>query len=204
MARKTGSHSEITGPKIQAAALRLFSQHGYAAVSMRQIAADVGVQAGAIYNYVPDKQTLLSELLVSHMEALLASLDPGPDDPIQALEAFVRHHIAYHLPRPDDVFISYMELRNLTPDNHATVSGLRQTYEATLESILAEGVAAGQFHVPDAKIASYAIIALLTGVVNWFKPDGRLSAEGLADEYWQMVAQLVGLQVANGGDSPAG
>ena len=51
MARKTGSHSEITGPRIRSAARTLFARHGFAAVSMRQIAAAVGVQAGALYLY---------------------------------------------------------------------------------------------------------------------------------------------------------
>ena len=59
MARTTGSHSDITRPKIRAAALRLFARHGFAAVSMRALATEVGVQAGALYNYTPDKQTLL-------------------------------------------------------------------------------------------------------------------------------------------------
>ena len=49
MARTQGSHSDITGPRIRAAALRLFAAEGYAAVSMRQIASEAGVQAGTIY-----------------------------------------------------------------------------------------------------------------------------------------------------------
>ncbi|NBT31879.1 MAG: TetR/AcrR family transcriptional regulator, partial [Rhodobacteraceae bacterium] len=73
MARKQGSHSEITGPKVRDAALKLIARHGYAAVSMRQIAAEVGVQAGALYNYTPDKQSLLQDLMRSHMEELLAA-----------------------------------------------------------------------------------------------------------------------------------
>ncbi|MDA7474752.1 TetR/AcrR family transcriptional regulator, partial [Planktomarina temperata] len=72
MARKTGSHSEITGPKIKQSALELFARYGFAAVTMRQIAARVGVQAGAIYNYTPDKQALLFDLLHGHMADLLA------------------------------------------------------------------------------------------------------------------------------------
>ena len=63
MARTTGSHSDITGPRVRAAALRLFAAGGYAAVSMRAIAAEVGVQAGALYNYTPDKQSLLFDLM---------------------------------------------------------------------------------------------------------------------------------------------
>ena len=73
MARTSGSHAKITGPKIQEAAQRLFARHGYAAVSMRQIAAEVGVQVGALYNYTPDKQSLLFELMRSHMEEVLAA-----------------------------------------------------------------------------------------------------------------------------------
>src|SRR6056297_3764959 len=81
MARTQGSHSDITGPRIRAAALSLFARHGYAAVSMRQIAGEVGVQAGALYNYTPDKQTLLFELMRTHMEELLAAWDAAAPRP---------------------------------------------------------------------------------------------------------------------------
>ena len=71
MARKPGSRSDITGPRIRTAARRLFARHGFAAVSMRQIAGEVGLQAGALYNYTADKQSLLYELMRAHMEELL-------------------------------------------------------------------------------------------------------------------------------------
>ena len=78
MARKQGSHSDITGPRVRAAALRLIAAHGCAAVSMRQIAADVGVQVGALYNYTPDKQSLLFDLMRTHMDELLVWKRDGP------------------------------------------------------------------------------------------------------------------------------
>ena len=56
MARTLGSHAKHTKPKISAIALNLFSEQGFAAVSMRQIAAKAGLQAGALYNYFPDKE----------------------------------------------------------------------------------------------------------------------------------------------------
>ena len=126
MARKQGSHSDITGPRVLEAALRLIAQHGYAAVSMRQIANEVGVQAGALYNYTPDKQSLLFDLMRSHMADLLDALadaDLG-GDALTQLEGFTRFHIRFHLPRSDQVFVSYMELRNLAPDNFATTEAM--------------------------------------------------------------------------------
>ena len=133
MARTTGSRAEITGPLIRDKARRLFARQGYAAVSMRQIAAAVGVQAGALYAYTPDKQALLADLLESHMQELLDAWSDDPAaDPLARLERFVRFHIDFSLDHSDAVFLSYMELRNLTPDNFARIAALRGRYEACL------------------------------------------------------------------------
>lgn len=194
MARKKGSHSETTGPRVHTAALRLFAQHGYAAVSMRQIAAEVGVQAGALYLYTPDKQTLLFDLMRAHMEVLLATWDVSPQasDPLEKLEQFTRFHIAFHLDRSDAVFVSYMELRNLSQANFEVIEALRRSYEDRLEAILKDGQAAGVFNVPDTKLATMAVIAMLTGVTTWFREGGRLSRARVEAIYWDMVRKAVG------------
>ncbi|WP_420344566.1 TetR/AcrR family transcriptional regulator [Paenirhodobacter sp.] len=193
MARKTGSHSEITGPRIRAAALSLFARHGFAAVSMRQIAAEVGVQAGALYLYTPDKEALLFDLLRSHMEELLAAweAEPKPAEPAARLDAFVRFHIRHSLMRTEAVFLSYMELRNLSPGNFAAIGRLRSAYEAELEAILRAGQAEGSFALPDTRLATMAIIAMLTGVNTWYREGGRLSRAGIEEIYRDMVRKAV-------------
>ena len=192
MARTQGSHSDITGPKIRASAEALFARHGYAAVSMRQIAKEVGVQAGALYNYTPDKQSLLFDLMHSHMDQLLDETTlEAVKNPLETLEKFVRFHIAFHHARPDAVFIAYMELRNLTPENFAVIEAQRRTYEDRLEQILQAGQAKRVFAVQDAKVASYAVIAMLTGVNTWFRAEGRLSLIEVQGIYWDMVRKIV-------------
>ncbi len=193
MARKTGSHSQITGPRVRQAASRLFARHGFAAVSMRKIAAEVGVQAGALYLYTPDKQTLLFDLMRGHMQDLLAAwnnTDKG-NTPVSQLEAFVRFHIGFHLDRPDDVFIAYMELRNLSDENFAKIEKLRKQYENALEDILRTGVQQGEFAIPDTKLATMALIAMLTGVNTWYREGGRLSRHRIEEIYWDMARKAV-------------
>jgi len=197
MPRTIGSHSDITGPRVRAAALKLFARHGFAAVSMRRIAADVGVQAGALYNYTPDKQSLLFELMRAHMEELLDAVPRDGDGPAtDRLERFVRFHIAFHHERPDAVFIAYMELRNLEPENFARIEALRRRYETVLETILQAGSQEGVFTVQDSKIATLAVIAMLTGVTTWFRAGGRLSLNAVQDQYRDMVRRLVGASAA--------
>lgn len=193
MARTQGSHSDITGPRIRQAALRLFAQHGYAAVSMRQIAKEVGVQAGALYNYTPDKQSLLFSLMSSHMEELQAAWDavPRAAGAMDRLRAFTGFHIRFHLERPDAVFIAYMELRNLTQENFTIIESLRRDYENGVEGILKEGVEQGVFAIPDTKIATLAVIAMLNGVNTWYRSEGRLSLDEVERVYWDMVQKAV-------------
>ena len=195
MARKTGSHSEITGPKIKQAALVLFARHGFAAVTMRQIAANVGVQAGAIYNYTPDKQNLLFDLLHGHMVDLLSkwAVELVPKNPIAALDHFVAFHLDFHIKRPELVFISYMELRNLSEENFNAIVEQRRIYEKIIYNLILSGVVSGDFLVPDPKITSLALIALLTGPVDWFREDGRLTSDELTRQYYILTRQALGV-----------
>lgn len=195
MARRTGSRAEDTAERLRAAALRLFARHGYAAVSMRRIAAEVGVQAGALYQYTPDKQALLHDLMRRHMQDLLAAWAESrpPAGPATArLEHFARFHIRFHIARPDAVFIANMELRSLDPAHFAEIERLRRAYEAELEAILQAGQREGSLWVPDVRLAAMALIAMLTGVNTWYRAGGRLSLARVEAIYADMVRGAVG------------
>ena len=193
MARTLGSYAKLTKPKISKIALNLFAERGYAAVSMRQIAAKVGLQVGALYNYFPDKQTILSELLINHMENLLQAWQTQklPNKSDKLLEFFVDFHIEYHLNRPEEVFIAYMELRNLNPDNFRKIEKLRNKYELILSEILADGVNKNLFSCKETKITSLAIIGLLKEVNTWYKKDGRISVPEIKSFYQEIVLKAV-------------
>jgi AcrR family transcriptional regulator len=190
-ARRKGDE---TARRVREAALKLFARHGYAAVSVRQIATDVGVQPGALYNHFPTKQDILKDLMLTHMADLLsvwereaAGRTPGEDP----LDTFVRFHIRYHLERADEVFVAYMELRNLEPDNFAEIEAARQHYEKILSDILEEGVRAGRYSVADPRVATRAIIAMLTGIPTWYRPGRGLSRQDIETLYLTMVRKCV-------------
>ncbi len=195
MARKSGSDGKKTARELREAATRLFAKYGYAAVSMRQIATEVGVQAGALYLYTPDKQTLLYQIMDRHMDDLLKAwrekLEQLDGDPMTKIEQFVRFHIRFHLNRGDEIFIAYMELRNLSEENFDLIERKRRAYEGLLGEILKDGNASGRFSLCDTKLSSYAIIAMLTGVSTWYKGDGRLSLDKIEEIYLCMVRGLV-------------
>ncbi|MTI42882.1 TetR/AcrR family transcriptional regulator [Roseibium hamelinense] len=160
---------------------------------MREIANEVGVRPGALYNHFSTKQDLLKHLMLSHMAALMEAWhhqlgNPSASDP---LDTFVRFHIRYHLDRADEVFISYMELRNLEPQNFKQVETERRKYEAILTGILEAGSKAGVYAVEDAKVTTRAIIAMLTAIPSWYRDNGALSRQQIEDLYSTMVRKSV-------------
>lgn len=176
-------------------ARRLFARHGYDGVSMRDLAGAVGIQQSGIYNHFASKQKLLVDLMVGHMERVLHEMQTAVADqpnPVEKLKAFARFHVTNHIDYPDDVFLAYMELRSLEEPGRANVLGLRDAYEKVLRDVLSDGIGTGEFNVANPDIATRALLAMLTGVTVWYKMDGRLRREEVAETYIQLALQSVG------------
>jgi AcrR family transcriptional regulator len=194
MARTIGSHGPKTMEAIRKAGLRLIFEHGYAAMSLRQLAAEVGIQSGSLYNHISTKQELLFDLVRDHINELLRQLDRallGKQKPADKLRAFVAFHVTYHMTKKREVFIANSELRSLEPKNYDTIVALRGAYEQRLAEILAEGVSEGDFEVVDIQVATFAILALLTGICTWYRPGGRLTKEAIVAAHEKLVLSSV-------------
>jgi AcrR family transcriptional regulator len=190
MARTIGSYGPKTLEAIRKAGLRLIYEHGYEAMSLRQLAAEVGIQSGSLYNHIATKQDLLFDLVREHINELLRQLDralQGKEQPIEKLRAFVTFHVTYHMTKKREVFIANSELRSLEPKNYDAIIALRSAYEQRLAQILSEGVADGTFEVTDIQVATFAILALLTGICTWYRPGGRLTREAIVAAHEKLV-----------------
>jgi AcrR family transcriptional regulator len=201
MARTTGSDGEKTEASIRAAAAMLIARHGYEAMSMRQLAEEVGVQAAALYRYFPTKEDLLFTLMREHMDGLIEAWDrarPASGDPVARLSAYVDNHIRFHVARRHSTQLSNLELRSLSKERLSAILKLRSAYEKELRALLREGAEQGVFAIDDVQLTAMAIIQMVTGVVVWFRPDERLSVEQVTETYLKMTLRLVG---ANGNEA---
>ena len=162
--------------------------------SLRDLAAEVGIQVGSLYNHISTKQELLFDLVQDHVNELLRQLDralEGKQGPEEKLRAFVAFHVTYHVTRKREVFIANSELRSLEPKNYEEIVALRGAYEQRLAEILSEGVAEGEFEVVDIQVATFAILALLTGLTTWYRPGGRLTKEAIVAAHEKLVLSSV-------------
>ncbi len=194
MSRTTGSSGKKTQAAIREAGLDLIYAQGFDAMSLRQLAARVGLQPGSLYNHIATKQDLLYDLIHNHMVTLLERIDAeldGIEHPLDRLKAFIAFHLTYHIERKREVFIGSAELRSLEPRNRKKIVALRRAYEDRLSRILETGAARKLFKIDDVAVSAYAILAMLTGICTWYDPKGRVGRKELIDIHTRLVLQGV-------------
>ncbi|MGW7518620.1 TetR/AcrR family transcriptional regulator [Streptomyces sp. NPDC054796] len=79
------------------AAGRLFSERGYHAASMEEIAAGVGITGAALYRHFPNKYALFAECAHAMVDRLVAALDelPSDADPAEVFTSLIRVTVAH-------------------------------------------------------------------------------------------------------------
>jgi AcrR family transcriptional regulator len=194
--KKVEEHNRPEGQSvkdaIRVAAVQLFSEYGYHAAPLRDIARIAGIQAASIYYHYANKEALLVEIMETYMLLLNTSLERILQEqvhPLPCLYKAIENHIRLHTTYKSEFFIIDTEIRALEGENRSHILSLRDHYEALVQEILHAGMVQHVFRQSDVKVASYAIIAMCTEVSNWFRPDGRLSVQQVIDMYSSMITQ---------------
>jgi len=117
--------------QLKQTAERLFAERGFHRLSLRQLAAEVGLHPDSLYAHFDSKDSLLQELIEDGYDALLegarASLHQAPRD--GALEALVRNHLAFRRAHPCWFFLAAMERRHLAAPRQAEILCCERDYE---------------------------------------------------------------------------
>jgi AcrR family transcriptional regulator len=177
--------SEIVSRKVQieGVATELFRKKGYAATSMRDLAQAVGMEAASIYSHIKNKEALLSSICFRLADAFMDAKKemelqtmPAPLLLQKAIEAHVRV-ITNNL---DASAVFLHEWRHLSPEPLAEFIALRKAYENYLIRIIQQGKEEGKFQFEDEKIAVLSLLSGLNWIYDWYKPEGKLSPEQVA------------------------
>ncbi|TMR07561.1 TetR family transcriptional regulator [Nonomuraea turkmeniaca] len=150
--------ADDTRSRILAAARELFAERGYAATSLADIAAAVGLTKTAVAYHFHPKDRLATELL-----------SPAADDMIQLLgadhagrEEFVAALVSFAV-RYRSVIRLFME--DLSADDSVSPGSKRETVRTFRDEIFAR--LAGDDPGPEERLKSWALLgALLWGVVK--------------------------------------
>jgi len=176
--------------QILAAGCHLLFERGYSGMTMRQLAARLQIKAASLYHHFPSKQIILFDLMQTTVLELLEGLRrivASDDSPVEQLDAAVRWHVLFHTQKREEAFVSHSELRSLEPGFLEDIMKLRHEYDRLFDTILTRGRQEGVFAIEDVSVVRNSILTMCTATGSWFSPQGRLTAEQVADQIRNFV-----------------
>jgi AcrR family transcriptional regulator len=184
---------------IEDVASELFRANGYAGTSVRDIARALSLQGPSLYAHVTSKEAVLWAIVDRAAGRFEAAADAAlaragaerPGDPVHAMAAIIRAHVHVVTEDVGEAGVFVHEWRALGPAHRDAILARRDAYEARFRHLIAEGIAVGAFGITDPAVASTVILTALNGVVTWYEPSGRLTAERIADHLVGLVGRML-------------
>lgn len=160
----------------------VFAEKGYHPTTMRDLARATRMSLAGMYHYVAGKDELLYLIQARCFGEVLAGADAalaGVAGPEARLRAFVHHHVTFFASHMSEMKVLAHEAESLKGEKRDEIVALKRRYVALLERLIRDlGVPAGH-----ATTGSYALFGMMNWIYTWYRPDGRLAAEELAERF---------------------
>jgi AcrR family transcriptional regulator len=196
MARPQSPDYDKRRDGIVAAAAALYAREGFQGASVSDLAKACGTSKALIYHYFPSKDDILYEVMAAHLDALVDAADDAMQagDARERLRALTLAFMRLYAGAQDSHKVLLNELDNLPPERRADVVLKQRRIIAVVETLVRE-------IRPEANSVVLPLTMLFFGMINWthtwFKPDGQMNAEQLADlAVHLMLDGISGLQAS--------
>jgi AcrR family transcriptional regulator len=162
----------------------LFRQQGYPATSMRQIAAGLGIEAGSVYSYIKSKEEILQAIcfeMASEFFRLIKPVFEKETDSENRLRSAIIAHVKVITGNIDAAAVFFHDWRHLSEPYLSDFKEQRLKYESWFRKIIKDGMEDGSFRPGDEKLTSLTILSALNWTYEWYKPEGKMSSDEIAD-----------------------
>ena len=180
MARPQSPDYDKRRDSIVRMAARLYARQGFNGASVADLAKACHTSKSLIYHYFPAKDDILYQVMAAHLDALVAAAREATrggtaEERLRALTlAFMRLYVGAQ----DHHKVLLNELDNLAPKLRSEVIAKQRRIIATVEELVRE-------IRPETGPLALPLTMLFFGMINWthtwFRAEGRVSAETLAD-----------------------
>lgn len=186
MADRLAERQEARRRDVLDAAVRVFSQRGYRAASMQDIAARVGLSKPALYHYVQSKEQVLVELYEGVLEDSLASVRAiaAADGPaVDLLRAAIVDRVEYTCVNRRLLRVFFEEEAELPRRQLRNVLEARREYEDAVIELVERAVAEGSLALPvTPRIFVNTALGAANWAYKWYDPKGPLRPRELGEQ----------------------
>lgn len=179
MQRQVKCEETDRSTEVREAALKLFYQCGYHAVSLRKLASELGLSTGSLYAHIESKQELLFEIIEGTQQALNYSirqeLKCAAQRNASLLDGFVRGAISHACRERRHLLLGIRECHSLSPEQQRCIEQLRQELAALLNQALGTHLRTRQAPASAIQVMTQSVLTTLDGFL--YLPEQALSVE---------------------------
>lgn len=168
--------------EIATVAARLFRQKGYAAVSMRDIAAAMQIKAASLYNHITSKQDVLALVLMDLAASFtqgITAIDAADIAVSEKLSRIIKLHIDLTIQNPHAMASLNNDWMHLAPEALERFTEQRDFYEETLRRIIRSGIEERIIHPLNEDLIVFSLLSTLRTLYLWYGRKSNLSEQKL-------------------------
>jgi len=191
-------NTEFRQHQIIEAAAKLIFKYGSEHLTVKRIAAEVGISEAAIYRHFKSKKSILSFLLTHIEESLLGDISPETTgtEPLtlNTIENIIRNHFSAIGMRKGISFQVVAEVISLGDRKlNKQASQTIDKYISRLKELLTDGVRDGAVRQDiDLEASATLLFALIQGLVNiWSLSDGNFNLIEKYTSLWKIYHEAV-------------
>jgi AcrR family transcriptional regulator len=171
--------------EILALSQSVLKEKGYAATSVRDIAKALDMEPASLYSHFKNKEDILKITcfeMADKFELAVKEVNDIYFNAEEKLRIAIKLHVEILTQNLDSALIFIRDWRNLTGTSLEKFIANRNSYEAGFREIVQTGIDEGVFNETDKKFAALTILSSVNWIVEWYKPDGNLDAEQIAEK----------------------
>nr|WP_298136673.1 TetR/AcrR family transcriptional regulator [uncultured Pseudomonas sp.] len=180
--------------KLLQTAAHLFRSKGYERTTVRDLASAVGIQSGSIFHHFKSKDEILRSVMeetIRYNTALMRASLAEATTLRERVLALIRCELQSIMGGTGEAMaVLVYEWRSLSSESQQFILELRDTYEQLWLDVLNEAKAAGYVH-SDPFILRRFLTGALSWTNTWFRPEGPMSLDQLAEEALSLVLKEV-------------
>lgn len=166
-------------------AAKLFCKKGYQAATMRDIAAEMGVEAASLYHHIHSKEEILENICFFLADKFINAINEVNDIYFSAeekLKLAIENHVKILSQNIHFALVFNNEWRSLQNSTSQKFIVLRNEYENGIKNLIKEGINEDVFDDVDVKFATISILSTVNGITYWYNPQGTMSAHQIASK----------------------